>query len=324
MASCSPSTIPPTDPAAPLACCRECPRACGVDRLAGQRGVCGASAQMEVGRAALHFWEEPPISGDGGSGTIFFGHCPLGCSYCQNARLAVGEAGLPCTVGEVAAAMLSLQEQGALNINLVTATHYGPLVRAAVTRARGAGLDLPIVWNTSGYETVAAIRDNAETVDVYLTDFKYASAETAAAYSHAPDYPTVALAAIDSMVDLTGPPIFDEYRGQQRLVRGVVIRHLMLPGHERESFDAVQLLFERYGNRVLYSLMNQYTPLLAHRAAEGDEGAQRVLQRYPELRRTVPAEAYEALLDFADSLGMEEYFWQDGPAASESFIPDFE
>lgn len=304
--------------------CLLCPRACGANRAAGERGVCGAPDQAVVARAALHFWEEPPVSGKRGSGTVFFSHCPLRCVYCQNAPIASGEAGVPVTVDRLAHICLELQEQGALNINFVTPTHYAPALRQAVQQARAYGLRLPIVWNTSGYETVQAVRDNQGFVDVYLTDFKYADANLAARYSKAPDYPQVALAALDAMVEQIGSPVFDEVDGMPRLLRGVVVRHLMLPGAYGNSEAVVRLIHGRYGSRVLLSLMNQYTPVLADAAHAGDSRAVRVLERCPELASRVSNEEYERLLDYADSLGAEDYFWQEGGAAAESFIPAFD
>lgn len=286
--------------------------------------MCGADDKLVVARAALHFWEEPPISGEAGSGTVFFSHCPLHCLYCQNAVIAAGEAGAVVTVERLAAICLELQEQAALNINFVTPTHYAPQVRSAVTLARKQGLTLPIVWNTSGYETVYAVRENVGTVDVYLTDFKYGSAALATRYSQAPDYVEVALSALDEMVACVGWPTFDEVAGQPRLVRGVVVRHLMLPGAEEDSKRVVSLLHERYGNAVLLSLMNQYTPVITEAADGGSIHALASLQRCPELATRVPTESYEELLDFADDLGVEGYFWQEGGAAENSFIPPFD
>ena len=304
--------------------CDLCPRACGVNRAAGERGVCGAGDALVVARAALHFWEEPPVSGERGSGTVLFAHCPLLCCYCQNAVIAAGEAGRAVSVERLAEMCLELEAQGALNVNFVTPTHYAPQARAAVALAREQGLALPVVWNTSGYETVAAVQANADTVDVYLTDFKYTSPELAARYSKAPDYPDVALAALDEMAAQVGPPEFDEVGGQPRLVRGVVVRHLMLPDALEDSKRIVRLVHERYGNRVLLSLMNQYTPVLTDAAATGDARAVESLRRCPELARCVPDEDYERLLDYADELGVEDYFWQEGGAAEESFIPPFD
>lgn len=307
-----------------LCSCHLCPRACGANRAAGGRGVCGAAGELKVARAALHRWEEPPISGQRGSGTIFFSNCPLGCVYCQNQVIATGQAGVPVTVERVADMCLNLQEQSALNINFVTPTHYAPQVRAAVALARRRGLTLPIVWNTSGYETVRAVLDNVGTVDVYLTDFKYMSPDLAKRYSAAPDYPQVALTALDEMIRCVGEPQSDEVDGMSRLTRGVVVRHLMLPGALEDSKRVVRTVWERYGASVLLSLMNQYTPVLADAAAQGDAWAQKQLERCPELAQRVSNEEYEALLDYADSLGIEDYFWQQGGAAKESFIPAFD
>lgn len=358
----------PADLAEPLRACRLCPRACEADRLAGQRGVCGADARVRLARAALHFWEEPCISGASGSGTVFFSYCPLRCVYCQNHDIAIGDAGTEVSVRRLARIFLELAAQGARNVNLVTPTHYAPQAVAAVRLARDAGLRLPVVYNTSGYETVEAIGLLAGTVDVYLTDFKYADAATARRYSHAPDYPNVALAALDAMVAQVGKPVFegpvdvserdvlagvangadiadvpragkvhedaDSLHGSAdagtasgdeaengrtvgdddeppRLLRGVVVRHLLLPGRLEESKRVVRTLHERYGSDILLSIMNQYTPV-AH------------FDAFPELNQTVPAEEYEALLDFADEIGVEDYFWQEGGADSESFIPPFD
>ncbi len=306
------------------ASCDLCPRACGANRAAGKRGTCGADDSLVVARAALHFWEEPPISGARGSGTVFFAHCPLKCCYCQNAVIAAGEAGRAVSVERLAEICLELQAQGALNVNFVTPTHYAPQARAAVGIARERGLVLPVVWNTSGYETVAAVRANADAVDAYLTDFKYADAALAARYSHAPDYPDVALAALDEMVRSTGPVAFDEVDDEPRLVRGTVVRHLMLPDALEDSKRVVRLVHERYGADVRLSLMNQYTPVLADAAALGDKRARAALRRCPELARRVPDGDYERLLDYADELGVEDYFWQEGGAAEESFIPPFD
>lgn len=307
-----------------MSSCALCPRSCGVDRASGERGFCGADDRLVVARAALHFWEEPPISGKTGSGAIFFSNCPLHCVYCQNASIATGEAGKAISVSRLAEICLELQVQGALNINLVTPTHYAPQIRAAVAQAREWGLSLPVVWNTSGYETVDAVRANAGLVDVYLTDFKYADPILAERYSRAFDYPEIAVAALDEAVRQVGAPCFDEVDGERRLVRGVIVRHLLLPGALRDSREIVRLVHERYGSAVLLSLMNQYTPVLTDAAAAGRDDAVEVLRRCPELARKVADEDYESLLDYADSLGVEDYFWQQGGAVGDSFIPSFD
>ena len=183
---------------------------------------------------------------------------------------------------------------------------------------------LPVVWNTSGYETVEAVRENAGTVDVYLTDFKYADGALARRYSRAADYPEVALAALEAMAEEAGEPRFDEYRGQERMTGGVIVRHLMLPGALENSMAVVRLLHERFGAAVRLSLMNQYTPVLAQKAREGSRRAQTALAACPELANHVPDEDYECLLDYADEIGVEDYFWQEGGAAEESFIPTWD
>ena len=291
--------------------CNLCPRLCGARRSEGQRGVCGATDEVIVARAALHFWEEPPLSGASGSGAVFFTHCPLRCVYCQNADLAAGRAGKAVSTRRLAEICLDLQGQGALNINFVTPTHYAAAIAQAVEEARSLGLALPVVWNTSGYERVDIVRELEGIVDVWLADFKYADPDMAQKYSNAPDYPETALAAIGAMAEQAGEPEFDEVDGQVRMTRGVIVRHLALPGSLGQSKRALERLWTRFGSSVLYSVMNQYTPVMP----EGE------LERFPELGCRVPDAEYEELLDFADRLGIEDYFWQECPAALESFIP---
>ena len=304
--------------------CDLCPRRCGADRAAGERGVCGADDALVVARAALHFWEEPPISGSRGSGTVFFAHCPLRCCYCQNAVIAAGQAGRAVDVGRLAEMLLELEAQGALNVNFVTPTHYAPQARAAVSQARGRGLALPVVWNTSGYETVAAVQANAGTVDAYLADFKYADPSLAARYSKAPDYPDVALAALDEMARQTGAPEFDEVDGDPRLVRGTVVRHLM-PGALEDSKRVVRLVHERFGDDVLLSLMNQYTPVLAGPPPRATSAPRRRCVAPARARPPRAGRGLRALLDYADGLGRGGLLLAGrGGAAEESFIPPFD
>lgn len=279
-----------------LAHCELCPRKCGANRAAGQRGVCGATDGLRVARAALHFWEEPPISGDAGSGTVFFSNCPLHCVYCQNASIANGACGADISTHRLAKIFIELQDKGALNVNLVTATHYAPHAIEALRLARAAGLSVPVVWNTSGYETVRTIEAVASCVDTFLTDIRYADPATARAYSHAPDYPAVARAALAAMA---------------RTDADVIVRILALPGHLDEAKENVRFVHKTYGSRVKLSMMSQYTPPAA-------------CPGHPELERKVSAEEYESLLDYADGIGCDDYFWQDGDAAEESFIPDFD
>lgn len=300
--------------------CHLCPRDCGAHR-SRVVGACGAGAGVVVSRAALHFWEEPPVSGSSGSGTVFFSGCPLRCVYCQNAEIAYAASGLEISVGRLAAIMSELEGQGALNINCVTATPFIPQVERAVSLARSAGMALPIVWNTSSYETVESVSRLAGTVDVWLADLKYAGSDIGRRYSRAADYPDVAIAAIDRMLEQAGEPCYDEYRGQTRLVSGVCIRHLLLPGNLEDSKRVVDIVADRYGDRVLLSLMSQYTPVVASAARSGDKRAMDVVRSCPELALRVTDAEYEELLDYADERGLDGYFWQDGGAAEESFVP---
>lgn len=292
--------------------CKLCPFECGVDRTSGVLGRCRCDAIPRVARAALHEWEEPPISGSAGSGTIFLSGCNLSCIYCQNHKISHVQVGKEHSIEDIAKACIALQEQGALNINFVTPTMFAPHIRAAVIKAEEDGLEVPIVWNTSGYELVDQIEANVGIVDIYLTDFKYFDDSLAMRLSGVSDYREKALAALSAMVDRAGKPVFDIFNGEERMASGVVVRHMLLPGHLDDSKNIVELLNENFGDSILLSLMNQYTPVNPE-AFKVDPG----------LRRAVTAEEYEALLDNADSLGVKDYYWQDGEACLESFIPDF-
>lgn len=297
-----------------LDACRLCPRRCGARRNAGARGACGAGAQVQVARAALHFWEEPPLSGERGSGAVFFSHCPLACSFCQNARISAGGWGRTVDEEGLVRAMLDLQAQGAHNVNLVTATHYAPMVRDAVAAARGRGLRLPVVYNTSGYELPEVVDALAEVVDIWLPDFKYADPALAAALSRAADYPAVALEAIARMVEAVESAGGRSVDGEGIMERGVIVRHLVLPGQLANSLKALDLLWEQLGNRVDLSVMNQYTPPAGVAWPPGFE----------DLARPLWEEEYEIVLDHADDLGYQNLWWQQGGTVGESFIPAFD
>lgn len=304
--------------------CTLCPRNCGVNRTQGERGFCGAGDQIEIVRAALHEWEEPVISGSSGSGAIFFAHCTLGCVYCQNAFISrASSQGSVVSVQELSEIMLNLQGQGALNINLVSPTHYAPSLKAAILQAREAGLDLPIVWNTSGYETEDAIKSLKGFVDVYLTDFKYCDAGLARTLSQASTYPTVAMKALQRMIETTQPITYDVYNQDKRLISGVVVRHLLLPQQGSDSRRVVSVLADMGSESFLLSLMNQYTPVLKTQAFAGSSEARALLERFPALATTVSPDEYNDLLDFADTLFEEGYFYQEGETCLEEFIPDF-
>lgn len=288
--------------------CRICPRNCGVNRLEGGKGFCGVSGQILVARAALHLWEEPCISGREGSGTVFFSGCSLGCSFCQNGAIRRGQRGRIYSLQELAESFLDLQGQGANNINLVTAGHYLPQTAAALSLARAQGLTIPVVYNSSAYEKPEMLSLLEGLVDIYLPDFKYMDPELADQYSHDRNYPEIARRALEEMVRQAGQPTFDS-RGL--MTRGVVVRHLLLPGHVADSKRVVEYLYKTYGNSIYISLMNQYTPMPA---MAGD----------PLLSRRVTSREYKRLVDYALSLGLENGFLQEGRTALESFIPDFD
>lgn len=294
-----------------LGACELCPRRCRADRAAGERSVCGATDTLRLARAALHFWEEPPISGEAGSGTVFFSGCPLKCVYCQNHEISTGNFGIDVPPERLAQIMLELQDQGALNINLVTATHYAHLLPEAIAAARAQGLAIPIVYNTSGYERVGAVRELDDLVDIWLTDFKYADAELGRALSHVPDYPSVAQSALIEMARQLVRHGGGAARADGTWTRGIIVRHLVLPGHAEDSCRVLNLIWDAVGD-VPISVMNQYTPNAAMRAAGG------------ELARAVTREEYERVLDHADDLGFTQMFWQEGGAVDESFTPPFD
>ena len=304
--------------------CTLCPRACGAARNKGTIGFCGAGKSLRLARAELHFWEEPPLSGTDGSGCIFFSGCPLRCCYCQNASIALAQSGIEISLDRLVAIFLELEQKGALNINCVTGTPYIPQVVYARKHALEQGFSLPVVWNTSSYETAESLALLDGSVDVYLADFKYAQEELARNYSRAAEYPRVALRAIKLMQAQVGESAYDTYHQQKRMIKGVIVRHLLLPGHLDDSFKAVRLLWDSFGNSIAYSFMNQYTSVLKSKAEHHDARACAVLRKYPQLAQRVPAVDYERLLNFADDLGIEDYFWQDGDPVSESFIPAFD
>ncbi len=293
-----------------MAECRLCPRKCGADRAKARTGYCGEGAAVRVSRISLHMWEEPCISGKNGSGTVFFSGCPLKCVYCQNRNIAFGGRGKVLTEDELCLAFLLLQEKGAENINLVTPTHFAPQIARAIELAKDKGLSIPVVYNTGSYENAEAIRDLDGLVDIYLPDLKYKSRELSGRHSNAPDYFKYASAAIDEMVRQTGSAVFDE-RGMMK--RGTIVRHMVLPGHTKDSKEIISYLHEKYGDDVYISIMNQYTPP-ADSAKRG----------FAELSRRVTAREYERVVAHAIDIGVVNAFIQEGEAASESFIPDFD
>ena len=288
--------------------CELCPRKCGANRLAGKNGFCGGGKEVKVARAALHFWEEPCISGEEGSGTVFFSGCTMRCVFCQNREISRGEAGKLVSIERLAEIFLELQGKGANNINLVTPMHYAPQITAALDIARKNGLHLPIVWNTGGWELPESVEAVKNYSDIWLTDFKYFDNSLAEKFSNAKNYFENASASLKKMLDQTGEPVFDD---DGMMKKGIIVRHLVLPGHTDDSKKVLRWLWENFGDKIWISIMNQYTPLCSE-------------EKFPELSRKVTDDEYDEVVDFAVSLGIENAFVQDGEAVSESFIPPFD
>ncbi|MSS63625.1 radical SAM protein [Velocimicrobium porci] len=287
--------------------CNICPRECKVNRLDGKTGFCKETAQLVVARAALHMWEEPCISGENGSGTVFFSGCNMGCVFCQNKNIATGHAGKVISIHRLEEIFFELKKKGANNINLVTPTHYMPSIVKAIDQAKEHGFDLPFVYNTGGYEKAEAIRNLEGKIDIYLPDFKYYSERISTKYSKAPDYFIQANQALREMVRQQGRAVFDS---NGIMKQGVIVRHLLLPGCLDDSKYIIKYLYENYGDSIYISIMNQFTPLSG-------------LTSHPEINRTVTKEEYDELVDFAIEIGVENGFIQEGETQLESFIPEF-
>lgn len=287
--------------------CNICPRNCNTDRDK-TLGYCKMTNTIRVSRGALHHWEEPCISGENGSGTVFFSGCNMGCVYCQNQDISHQGFGKDITAERLAEIFIELQNKKAHNINLVTPTHYAPQITYAVKLGRSKGLSIPVVYNTSGYEKAENIAALKDTVDVYLPDFKYFSSSTAQKYSFCADYPQVVKKAIDAMVQQTGPCVFDD---DGMVQKGVIVRVLVLPQHTEEAKQIIEYLYNRYGDDIFISIMSQYTPCTE-------------LEKYPEINRRLTQQEYDEVVDFAVELGLENGFIQEGESASESFIPPFD
>ena len=290
--------------------CRLCPRQCGADRETGL-GACKSGSELRIARAALHFWEEPPISGTRGSGTVFFTGCPLGCVYCQNREISRNALppGKSVSPEELSGLFFELIEQGAHNINLVTPTHFMPLIREALLCRK---LPVPVVYNTSGYETVGALRALEGLVDIYLPDFKYADSALAKALSRAPDYPKVCASAIEEMVRQVGAPVYDE---DGMMKQGVLIRHLILPGHTANSIAVLEGIARRFPG-IPVSLMAQYTP--QEKFPENFPE----MESFPELLRPITKREQQKVEDKLFALGLDG-FVQLRSAKGEQYLPDF-
>ncbi len=288
--------------------CNLCPRECNVNRNKNEKGWCNQTSTLRLARASLHMWEEPPISGIRGSGTVFFTGCSLKCIYCQNYKISSENEGKEITPERLSEIFLELQEKGAHNINLVTADHFAPHICHAIKNAKEMGLTIPVVLNSSGYIKVKTIKMLERYIDIYLVDCKYFLNETAKKYSRAENYCDAAESAIKEMVNQKPKLIFDEYG---MLQKGVVIRILCLPHHTEETKEIIKSLYERYGESVCYSIMSQYTPT---------ENTKNI----PPLDRKLSQREYDEIVDFCIDLGMENAFVQEGESASESFIPEFD
>ncbi len=288
-----------------MTACNICPRECNVDRST-KCGFCGEEEAVRVARAAPHYWEEPCISGTNGSGTVFFSGCNLRCAFCQNGAISHKGIGKKLSTFQLADVFLQLQATGVHNINLVTPTHFALQIKEALLSAKSNGLDLPVVWNSGGYENVGILKELEKVVDVYMPDFKYVSANLSQKYSHAEDYFSVAKDALDEMVLQKGGAVFND----GLMKKGVLVRHLVLPGCTHDSKAVLRFLHRRYGKAIYISIMKQYTP-----------------PKHPvpdELGRALYDEEYNEVYEYAQKLGIEQGFFQEGDPVGESFVPDFD
>ena len=288
--------------------CLLCQRKCGINRRTGQTGVCGVSSEIKVARAALHYWEEPCISGKRGSGAVFFSGCSLHCVFCQNREISDGKAGKVISKERLSDIFIELADKGANNINLVTPGQYIPDIVWAVNDAKSRGMKLPIIYNTSGYENVTELKLLEGIVDVYLPDFKYMDSTLSAMYSRAKDYPSVAKQALSEMVRQQPDVVIDDATGL--IQKGVIVRQLLLPGHVNDAKAVLKYLYDTYHDHVYISMMSQFTPI--------------ALKDYPEINRTVTKREYERLVNYALEIGITNAFIQEGDVAKDSFIPAFD
>ncbi len=288
--------------------CLLCPRKCGINRRTGQTGVCGVSSEIKVARAALHYWEEPCISGKRGSGAVFFSGCSLHCVFCQNREISDGKEGKVISKERLSDIFMELADKGANNINLVTPGQYIPDIVWAVNDAKSRGMKLPIIYNTSGYENVTELKLLEGIVDVYLPDFKYMDSTLSARYSRAKDYPSIAKQALSEMVRQQPDVVIDDATGL--IQKGVIVRQLLLPGHVNDAKAVLKYLYDTYHDHVYISMMSQFTPI--------------ALKDYPEINRTVTRREYERLVDYALEIGITNAFIQEGDVAKDSFIPAFD
>ncbi len=288
--------------------CTLCPRNCKVNRNNNEIGFCGMTNQLMVARASLHYWEEPIISGEKGSGTVFFSGCNLKCVFCQNYQISNNNFGKPISIHRLSEIFLELQEKGANNINLVTPTHFVPLVIEALKIAKAKGLDIPIVYNSSGYENVETIKLLKGYIDIYLPDFKYYDNKYANKYSKCNNYFEAVTSSLDEMINQVGTPQINE---EGILIKGVIVRHMMIPGLLDDSKKIIHYLVDNYNDDIFISIMNQYTPT-------------NNLINYQEINQTVNDKDYDELINYAIDLGIKNGFMQEGETQKTSFIPEFD
>ncbi len=289
-----------------LSKCDICPRKCGVNREKGELGFCKMKDKIKIARYSLHYWEEPIISGETGSGTIFFSGCNLKCIFCQNYKISSENMGKEISVERLKEICLELQNMGANNINLVTGTHFLPLIKEALILAKKEGLTIPIVYNTSSYENVESLKEMEGLIDIYLPDLKYYDNKLAENFSLANNYFEIATNAIKEMVRQTGKPVIEN----NIMKKGVIVRHLLLPNHLEDSKKIIKYLHDTYDEDIYISIMNQYTPI-------------KKFDKYPELNRTLTDKEYDELVNYACDLNITQAFIQEGETCKESFIPDF-
>ena len=286
--------------------CNLCPRRCGIDRF-NQIGFCGASDKVKIALVSLHQWEEPCLVGKSGAGTIFFSNCNLRCCFCQNHQISQGNFGIEVDINRLAEIFLEQQNRGAANIELVTPTHYVPQIITALDIAKSKGLNIPIVYNSNGYETVETVELLKGYIDIFLPDLKYLADDTAVKYSSAPNYFDTASNAIAKMFELVGSTEFDS---SGLMKRGLIVRHLVLPNHRHESMKIVEWLYNTFGDTIYISLMNQYTPMF--NAA-----------KFKELNRRLTTFEYDSVINYAIELGVQNCYIQFGKTASKEFVPNF-
>ena len=287
--------------------CNLCPRNCLVDRTK-TLGYCKATDKVKVARSALHYFEEPSISGTNGSGTIFFSNCNLKCCYCQNKEISTDGFGKEITIERLSEMMLELEEKHANNINLVTPTHYVPSIIEAIKLARSKGLSIPIVYNTSGYESVETLKLLEGYIDIYLTDFKYFDNKLGKDLSKCSNYFEVASKALEEMYRQTGKNKFNK---DGLMTKGIIVRCLVLPTKSDDTKKIINYLYKKYQDNIYLSIMNQYTPV-------------NFIKDYPYLNKTISEDEYNDVIDYAIDLGIKNAYMQEGGTCSESFIPAFD